>query len=171
MNVKLILAILLLFAMKISVAQSKRNILNNKIKSVTEIVTLYENGNKIIYTGSYTLYNKKGRIVEEISYGRDGGIQKKQTYTYDNDKNKTEETLFSKKEKGTAPKNDIENTRTTFRYNANNDKIEEKEYDSMGNMGKRIKCIYNAKGLKTKRETYLSGDRAESVKIYTYEFY
>lgn len=178
-------------------AQGKKEIVKNKIKSITENVTLNENGKQVTYKESYIFYNNSGKVLEETNFNKDGSIRKKATYKYDTKKNKTEETIFNKKEAEDNQKDVVVNKKTTFKYNANDDKTEEVEYDgnnkvikktaytynSMGEkitetyydgeekIKKKINYTYNAKGLKIKRETFGADNTPESIKTYTYEFY
>jgi hypothetical protein len=197
MNSKIIFSLLFVCMIWSSVfAQSKKKILKYKLKSITEYVTLHENGKELTYKESYILYNSDGKVLEETNTNRDGSIRKKETFKYDAGNNKTEATIYHKKE-ALTDKVEIENKRITFKYNANEEKTEEVEYDSNnkvtkksiytynlqgekscemcydgeGKLKNKINYTYNSKSLKTKRETYHADNTLESVKIYSYEFY
>lgn len=142
-----------------SFGQSKKDVKENKIKSVTEFVTFTENGKEITYKASYIAFNKKGEVIEETEFTKNGTIKKRETKKYDVNDNKTEETFFELKEKKTpkpAPeKVEITNIRTVFKYNAHNDKIEIIELDVTNSklITKQL-FFYNNKGEKDKEETY-----------------
>ena len=178
-------------------AQNKKTILKNNIKSITEDVTLYENGKEYTYKESYILYNIDGKVLVETCNNKNGILVKKETYKYDNENNKTEETCYNKKEAEQEQKMQIKNSRTTFKYNAHKDKTEEVEYDSnnkvlkkvvyvynnngekscetcydiSGKIKKKVNYMYNSKNLRTKRESFRENNTLESVKNYTYEYY
>jgi hypothetical protein len=176
-------------------AQSKKDISKNKIRSVTENVVLYGKGKETSYKESYTLFNKAGKVLEEVNYNLDGSIHKRDAFKYDNDKNKIEEVVY--KEAEDERKKPAENKKTISKYNKNGDKIEETEYDGTGKMlgktiyaynnfgekvselhydgggivNKKVKYTYDNKSLKTTRESFLSDNTLESIKKYAYEFY
>jgi len=178
-----------------SFAQSKKEVLKKKIKSITENVTVYENGKEATYKESYILFNKAGKIIEETTYNKDGSIQKKETFKFDNDKNKLEETYYRDAEE--EKKKGVESKKISYKYNVNGDKSEEIEYDGSGKVTKKIVYGYNGlgeknlethyngdgkllkkaaytydnKSLKIKREAYTATNVLESVKKYTYEFF
>lgn len=174
-------------------AQSKKKIEKNRIKSVTENVTFYDNGKEISYKDYYVLFSKGGKVLEEANYNKDGTFHKRKTFKYDNNKNRIEETFYEEADK----KNEIESRKIIFKYNGANDKIEELEYDGTGkiikkvvyaynnlgekvsemhydgdeNLKKKVGYAYNSKGLKIKRDNYRADNSLESIRKYTYEFY
>ncbi len=196
MNLKYIFCLFIIYVIGDSCfAQSKKTVLKNKIKSVIENVTLYENGKEVTYKESYILYNKEGQVLTETKYNKDGSIKKQETFQYATGRNMTEKIIYHQADED--QKKGIENKRTTFKYNLDNDKTEEVEYDSNskviqkviyaynnkgeknsetsydgeGKMKKKVNYTYNRKSLKTKRESYLVDNTLESIKTYTYEFY
>ena len=196
MNLKLIFGLVFIHLIGITgFAQSKKSILKNKIKSITENLTVYENGKEIAYKDSYTLFNKEGEILVETNYNKDGSIKKQSTYQYARGKNKTEETSFHQAEE--SQKKEVENKKTIYKYNSENDRTEEVEYDGKGNITKKVVYVYNnlgektsemhydgdgklrkkilytydGKSLRTNRTSYLADNTVESVRKYTYEFY
>lgn len=156
-----------------SFGQSKKDIKENKIKSVTEFVTVSENGKEITYKASYIAFNKKGDVVEETEFTKNGTIKKRETKKYDINDNKTEETLFELKEKKapkTAPeKVEITNLKTVLKYNAHNDKIEITELDATNSkLITRQLFFYNNKGEKDKEETYDAENRIIKKAVFYY---
>ncbi len=181
-------------------SQSKKEVKKNKIKSISEFISVMENGKPVSYQLSYIVFDKNGNTIENIEYNKDGSLKKKETCKYDSDNNKMEETCYSKKE-SKEPKsnseNKVENTKTVYKYNANKDRIEDCEYDGTsgklirkqvysydkkGNkcleetyndenkLTKKIVCTFNNKGLKTKKEHYNEKGDLEVTKKYVYEF-
>lgn len=173
MNSKFFYAFIFLCASGIvSYGQNKKDIKKYKIKSITETVSITENNKTITYKEYYTLFDKNGKIIEETEFNADGSIKKKETTKYDNNDNKTEETCFHEKEhlKNNAPLKESENTKTIYKYNSNNDKTEENEYD-VGN-GKLIRKqvnSYNNKGEKTQEETFDATNKSIKKIMYSYD--
>ncbi len=142
-----------------SLAQGKKDIKKNKIKSITEFVTVTENGKEISYKAYYVVFNKNSEIIEETEYTSNGSIKKGETTKYDVNNNKIEETYFEQKERKN-PKNNSEpiekiNIKTVYKYNVHNDKIEEEELDIVNaKLNKKHLFSYNKKGEKDSEETY-----------------
>jgi hypothetical protein len=177
----------------------KKEIKENKIKSVTETVTVYENGKEITRKDSYTLYNKDADILQNEEYRKDGTLRHREINVYDKKGNKIEETVFDaaprKDESENSPKTD-KNVKRTFKYNANGNKTEELEYDgngqllqkklfsydnhgnkileviydANGKLNKKIIYIYNSKGLRVEKKEYDGENNLLSVRKYQYEF-
>lgn len=183
----------------ISFAQSKKDIKTNKIKSITEFVSSFENGKEVTYKVHYTAFNKNGNIIEDTEYNNDGTIKKQETAKYDTNNNKIEETYYCQKKSSKTNPNPtaIVNIKTLNKYNAHNDKIEEEEldisngqlikkcifsYNSKGERNieesfnsekkliKKVIFIYDNKGLKTEKKTYNESNELEMTKKYVYEF-
>lgn len=165
---------ILLFACLLSlgaIAQGKKEVKKNKIKSVTEIVSTTEKGKEINYTAYYIAFNNDGEVTEETEYYSNGTIKKKKTIKYDANENKVEETFYQKKN----PKPDSEtealvNLKTVYKYNVHNDKVEEDELDA--NTGKVIKMHlfqYNGKGERNIEETYDANKKLIKKAVFTYD--
>src|ERR1035437_3027061 len=75
-------------------SQNKKEIQRNTIKSTTESVTETVAGEEVTYKDTYSTFDKKGDVLEEIKYNHDGTIYKKVTTKYDNSKNKIEEIQY-----------------------------------------------------------------------------
>src|SRR4051812_7667772 len=164
MKPKLFCLFFLLIFSFLSFGQSKKEIKKNKIKSITELTSVIENGKEITFKDYYYVFDKEGRGIEETDFNKNGSVQKKQSSKYDNNDNKIEETYFHDKELKTNEERAIaesaqnKNIRTVNKYNANNDKTEESTFDvSTGKLINKERFSYNAKGEKILEETY-NGD-------------
>lgn len=178
----------------ISFAQSKKAVKKYDIQSVTETVTIKVNGKELSYIESFTTYDKEGRVISMTEYNSDKTIKKQETATYDKQGNKIQETSL-KTEDALKPKVNFKRINTKF--NAQNDKIEEIQYDASNKIvkkevygynkwgqknsilvydgeGKIIKkqtVTFNDKGLKSEKTTVDENNKFISTKRYTYEFY
>lgn len=156
-----------------SFAQGKKDVKKNKIKSITEYVTIIENGKEITYKTYYVVFNKNADIIEETEYNNNGTIKKSETIKYDVNNNKIEETHFEQKEKK-IPKNNSQpieniNIKTIYKYNVHNDKTEESEFDITN--AKQLKkhiFSYNNKGEKDREETYNAENKMTKKETYYY---
>lgn len=165
--------ILFYFYLNFSQAQGKKNIKNNKMKSITEFVTITENGKESTYKAYYAVFNKNAEVIEEIEYNNNGSIKKKETTRYDPNDNKVEETCFYQKEKKTSKTNseqsDNSNLKIVYKYNAHNDRTEEEELDlNNPNLAKKHLFFYNKKGEKDLEETYNAEKKLIKKEIYIY---
>ena len=164
----------------------------HKVKSVTMFRTLYENGKPTTIKESFEVYDKNGNTIELTEFAKDGSVQRKETYVYDNHNNVTEEVI----------KDPIKNLdyKKTYRYSVIKDKtplVEESEFNAAGNLilkkvytynanGKKASetltdgagviiskqlFIYNARNLKTFRQTFNKSNVLENVKEWQYEYY
>lgn len=203
MKLKIIITFTLINSfLNYSLAQGKKDVKKNKMKSMTEFVTITENGKEITHKAYYVAFNKNADVIEETEYNNNGSKKKGETTKYDVNNNKTEETYFQQKERKNEKNNSepIENinTKTVYKYNVHNDKIEEDELDvtnakllkkhvySYNNKGekdleetynaekkmvKKETFIYNNKGLKVEKKTFNGNNELETTKKYVYEFY
>lgn len=174
--------------------QNKKDIKKYKIKSVTETITPYTNGQESSsYKNSYTTYTKDGKITNDTHFFSDGSVKRKETFTYDKNGNKTEETKYDAETK--VAKEGV-NKKITYKYDADNNEVEEVECDGSGkvirkstflysslgekttefeldgatNTVKKHTYSYDSKGLKIESKVYNDKNVLESVKKYTYEF-
>ena len=176
-------------------AQSKKQIKELKIKSVTEVSIIYKDGKEVSnYKSEYSTFDKEGNTTSQIEYNVDGTVKRKESTKYAG-KEKIEEIIEH-------PNGNSDNSpqkkykRTTWKFNSAGDKIEEVEYDASGNVLKKITCVYNAKGervfemeydgtgkllkksaysydkkgLRTEKKVYGSTDVLEKHVKYTYSF-
>jgi len=188
---KRLLIILICIALSSGVyAQKKKEIKENKIKSITTWQANKKDAKAEGYKLEYTLYDRSGRWLEKIDYNKDGSIDKKETVKYDAYDNKIEETKFVAKQSGSV------NKKVTYKYNANGDCTEEVEYkagvvtkksvytnnangkktvemvyDGAGNLLKKHVYTYNSKGMKETRQTFNKDGVLESGRQYIYEYY
>lgn len=174
MKLKFIYAFILINSfLNYSFAQSKKDVKKNKIRSMTEFVTITENGKETTYKAYYIAFNKNADIIEETEYNSKGTIKKGETTKYDVNNNKIEETHFHQKEKKN-PKNNSEeveiiNIKTVYKYNAHNDKTEENELDiTNAKLVKRHLFTYNAKGEKNAEEIYNAEKKMVKKETYVY---
>ena len=176
-----------------SFSQSKKDVKNYKIKSLTEWITVTENGKEIKYKDAFTSWDKNGNVTEKTEFNRDGTIKKKETAAFDSNGNKIAETLFDPKTPGEKADR---NERFTYKYDINDNKIEEVEYDpnikvlskkvnsynaygqktvemtydGSGKLIKKSVYAYNSKGLRVEKKDYSSENILQAVKTYVYTF-
>ncbi|MDP1745139.1 MAG: hypothetical protein Q8L90_06160 [Bacteroidota bacterium] len=174
MKLKIISALILISpCVNYSFAQGKKDIKKTKMKSMTEFVTITENGKENTYKAYYVAFNKNSEIVEETEYNNNGSIKKGETTKYDLNNNKIEETHFEQKEKKN-PKNNSEpieniNIKTIYKYNAHNDKTEESELDiTKAKQRKKHLYSYNNKGEKDQEETYNAENKMIKKETFIY---
>jgi len=177
-------------------AQSKKEkkaIKTYGIKSVTENVTETLNGKETTRKDSYTAYDKNANITAKEDYRKDGTLKHRETTKYDSKGNKLEESIFDAAETQLNPEKNIKHvckfdsddnkteeleydgngkliTKTQYSYNSNGDKILEVVYDASGKLTKKVVYIYNAKGLRVEKKEYDSANTLVSDRKYTYEF-
>lgn len=193
---KAIITLLLISALGISVsAQSKKQIKELKIKNCTETTILYEGGKETAtYKSGFRTFDKEGNTTEDTEYNQDGTVKRKETAKYSG-KNKVEEVVD---ERGDKDVNNSPKTykKTTFKYDADGDKVEEIEYDASGAVVKKTTYAYNknkdkqfevvydgtgklikktvygydTKGLKVSRSIYGPGDVLIKMVKYTYGY-
>ena len=154
-----------------SFAQGKKDVKKYKIRSITEIVSTTENGQEITYKAYYIAFNKDGEIVEETEYYSNGTIKKKETFKFDANENKIEETFYQKKNpKADSDSPGVVNLKTIYKYNAHNDRVEEDEIDgSTGKITKYHIFQYNSKGERNIEETYDDDKKLLKKALFTYD--
>ena len=188
---KRLLIILICVALSAGVyAQKKKEIKENKIKSITTWQGNKKDSKAEGYKLDYTLYDRSGRWLEKTEFKKDGSIDKKETVKYDAYDNKIEETDFDTKQGGSVNKKvtykynakgdcieeaeykaGVLNTKSVYTYNANGQKTTEMVYDGAGNLQKKHVYTYNSKGMKETRQTYNKDGVLESGRQYLYEYY
>lgn len=134
MKIQLI-TLLLLFStiLSISAQKKKKDIVSNKIKSITEINEDFEKNNGRSVKESFTAYDEYGNIVELIEYDDNGKEKKHIKYEYDDKDNCTKETYLN-------PKGQLEKT-VVFKYD-DGIKIEKTTYLPNGKIKVRKKYVY-----------------------------
>ncbi len=167
-----------------SFAQGKKELRLNRVKSISELVTVTDEGKEITYKDSYTLYGKNGKVIEKTDFNPDGGIKNKETEKYDRNDNVVEETTYAEngsKKKGKKNNgykeddpNDIptltpeKNSRKIFKFDSDNNKTEETEYDANGNQVKKITYTYTVNGAKS-NEIHLNANNKQDHRfVYFY---
>jgi antitoxin component YwqK of YwqJK toxin-antitoxin module len=151
---------LVLAAMPIFVlAQSKKDIREAGIKTITIYKSDYKTGVEKKVKESETTYNSNGSEAEVIEYDDLGKITKHEKYTYN--ANNDKETITEYDANGKVKKV------TKYSYNTNNDKAAEIECDASGNIKKSAKYIYSGK-FKTEKDVYDSSNKLTSKKTYVY---
>jgi hypothetical protein len=174
MKLKIIFAFIIINTfLNYSLAQGKKDIKKNKMKSMTEFQTITENGKEISHKAYYVAFNNNADVIEETEYNNNGSIKKGETTKYDVNHNKIEVTYFRQKEKKN-PKTNSEpieniNIKTVYKYNAHNDKTEEDEMDiTNGKLLKKHIYSYNNKGEKDLEETYNADKKMIKKETYIY---
>ena len=193
---KLIIGVIFLQIGVIVSAQSKKEkkaIKTYGIKSVTENVAETINGKEVTRKDSYTAYDKNANITLNEEYRKDGTLKHKETTKYDSKGNKLEETIFDAAETQLNAEKNIKHvckfdgddnkteemeydgsgkllSKAQYSYNSNGDKILEVVYDATGKLTKKIVFIYNAKGLKVEKKEYDASNILVSDRKYTYGF-
>ena len=173
--------------------KEKKAIKTYGIKSVTENVTEIVNGKETTRKDSYTAYDKSANITTKEDYRKDGILKHRETTKYDSKGNKLEETIFDAAENQLNPEKNVKHvcrydkednktedleydgngkviTKTQYSYNSNGDKILEVLLDASGKLTKKIVYIYNAKGLRVEKKEYDGTNTLISDRKYTYEF-
>ena len=175
-------------------AQSKKQIKELKIKSMTETSILYKDGKEVSsYKSEYSTFDKEGNTTSAIEYNVDGTVKRRETTKYAG-KEKVEEIV----EHPSANSGDGQKKykKTTWKYNSSGDKTEEVDFDAAGNIIKKTTYAYNSKGervfemeynrtgklikksafsydkkgLKTEKKVYGPGDVLEKHVKYTYTY-
>lgn len=148
--------------------QSKKQVKELKIKSVTETSVIYKEGKEVSnYKSEYTTFDKEGNTTSQIEYNVDGSVKRKETTKYAG-KEKIEEII-----EHPVPSNDNgeqkKYKRTTWKLNPKGDKIEEIEYDAAGNVIKKTTCVYNPKGERVFEMEYDGAGKLLKKSAYSYD--
>lgn len=149
-------------------AQSKKQVKEMKIKSVTETSVIYKDGKEAsTYKSEYTTFDKEGNTTSQIEYNADGSIKRKETTKYAG-KEKIEE-IIEHPTPSTDNGDQKKYKRTTWKLNPKGDKIEEIEYDAAGNVIKKSTCAYNAKGERVFEMEYDGAGKLLKKSAYSYD--
>ena len=168
---KIIIILFISFFVASAFAQSKKDMKKvNKfdVKSMTETITEMEDGKEITYKDTYTAFDKNGNVIEKDEYHKDGSLKYKSFAKYDGKGNKLEDSYTEtggKKEEG---KHKEKNVRHTYKYDVNNNKIEEIEMDNTGKVIYKMQISYNIKGDKTLENIFVD-DKLSSKVVYSYD--
>jgi hypothetical protein len=164
---------ILLFVLFISAAglsaQSRKQIKELKIKSMTETTVLYKDGKESAsFKSEYKTFDKEGNTLTSIDYNQDGTVHRKVVSKYTG-KDKTEEITENgpgKDEDDDAPK---KYKKVTWKYNAKGDKTEEVEYEASGAIAKKTVFAYNTSGDRTSEIVYDAAGKVIKKTLYTYD--
>ena len=144
----------------------KKEIKGFKIKSITEMVTEFNNGKESTRKDVFTAYDKNGEILSREDYHKDGMLKHKETNIYDSKGNKIEETIFESAEKQPKPE---KNVKHTSKYDSNDNLIEDMEYDGTGKLMQKMQFSYNSKGDKILEVTFDSDGKLTKKTVYTFD--
>ena len=166
-----IFGFLILLSVSDGVAQSKKQVKANRIKSTTEFTTETINGKEVNYKSTYTVFDKDGNTTEKTEFSVDGNVIHKTSSKFDGKGNKIEENEMVVKEvkKSDEPKPDVKTTKTVTKYNSSNDKTEEIVYDGSGKQIKKIQTSYNSSGDKTLEVKFDGNNTLIKKEIYNYD--
>lgn len=166
-RVLFLLAASFLFVSALS-AQSKKQIKELKIKSVTETSIIYKDGKEVSnYKSEYSTFDKDGNTTTQIEYNVDGSVKRKETTKYAG-KEKVEE-IIEHPNGGTPDPAPKKYKKTTWKFNTAGDKTEEVEYDASGNVTKKTTCAYNAKGERVFEMEYDGAGKLLKKTAYSYD--
>jgi antitoxin component YwqK of YwqJK toxin-antitoxin module len=136
-------------------AQSKKDIKNNKVKAITEIVTKDGKVTKDTFV-------KNGNALEEINFDNLGKIKERTVCKYNNINEKSEKVSFDA--------NGKQITKETYKYNADEEKIEENIYNGNNILVSRSVYTFNGKGLRKEKKTFDAKGNLIQTKTYQYEY-
>lgn len=142
----LLLSLMLLMVSVILIFSAYRPVVpaeSSGISSVTEWVTVFEDGKETTYKDEYKAYNKMGKPLMKINYRKDGTISEKEVWKYDSFGNRIEKIYYQEVK---AHKAETVRDHKTFKYNAYRDKIETIEYNNDGTVKEKTLLSYNADG-------------------------
>jgi hypothetical protein len=171
-------------------SQSKKQIKNLRIKTITETTTLWNKGKTNTYISSFTAYSKGNKPTNKSEFKMDGSIIKKETATYDSNGNKIEESFYelndiSKKSFKITTKYDFQGNKTEdvkcdgagnfmrkqkFVYDNFDNKIQELIFDVDDKLLRKVIYIYDSDGLKIKRQEFNEKNELVSERKYQYTF-
>lgn len=188
-----LIAFILLWFQPFCVAQTKKQIREFAIRSVTETVTNFENGKeKETFKAHFSSWDKKGNLVEEAGYNKDGSLKYRETRKFEDDREveETEEypagkkssdkpsyrktvSTYAKDKKVSEQLLDkdgkiLETTR--FTYNNMGDKTEELTLDATGKTIGSVRYEYDNKGLRTLKSEFDTDENLKRKSSYQYTF-
>lgn len=142
-------------------SQSKKDVRKNNIKSVTEVITEYENGKESTHNDVSKKFDKNGAVIQEINYDKNGVLKEKILTKNNKEGDKIEEAYFDA--------NGKQFERFTYKYNDSGEKTEEIKYDAKNVLISKSVYTINKNGLKTEKKTYDTKGKLIQVKKYMYE--
>ncbi len=141
-------------------SQSRKEVRDLDIVSVSEVEVDYEDSNGKETLKFVTTYNVRGNIIKEMDYDKSGKLAEIITYEYDEDDNKIKEVHY-------RPNNKVVKT-NTYSYKKGL-LTERREYDENNKLMSRNTYKYE-NGLRTERSEYDESDRLIEKKKYIYKF-
>jgi hypothetical protein len=150
-----------LFMSVLVFGQSKKDVKKFGIKSITETLTTFVDGKALTINDSYQKFDKKGQLIEEMTYDRYGKVKHKRQMKYNN--------LGDKEEESTFDSTGHLEAREVYKYDSEGEKIEEIRYGAKGELLSKAIFTLDARGLKTERKTYDAKNKLIEVKKYIYE--
>lgn len=157
-SIKGLMFIVLTFLSLMAFAQKKKEIKKLGIKTV---VSKDYVGNAVL-NDSKTIYNKNGKVTEEIKYDSLGNLKSSIRYKYNGNDDVVMETYFNADNKITSIKK--------YKYDAQQLKTEEELVDRDNRLIKKHIYSYNKNNLKTERRTYDAKNTLIATKKYSYEY-
>jgi len=146
-------------------AQSKKQIREYGISSVTETITLFENGiEKETFKSQFMSWDKKGNVTEDAAWNREGSIRYREARVFDGDEEMEEILEYPAGKKGS----DKPLFRKTVSKYSGGNKTEEKVFDKDGKLEETTIFTYNGMGDKT-AETATDG-AGQKTGYNTYEY-
>jgi hypothetical protein len=149
------------FGQTINEQRERERIAINKIKEITVWNHKYANGqpSPTGYKSSETTYNSQGLAVSVINYKSTGAISSKQSYSYDNNGNKTQYVNIDGKDGKIT-------FQQTIVYDNQNNKLSEYGFD--GSEPYRIIYKYNSQGKQSDITRYKANNSIDEKWVYTY---
>lgn len=170
--------------------KEKKAIKTYGIKAITEYVTETVNGKEITRKDSYKTFDKNANVTYSEEYFKDGKLKHKETNKLDSKGNILEESVYDAAEsralkiykkvyKYDSEENKIEESefdengklmkKTENTYNSSNEKVSETEYNSEGKINKKTSYTYDSKGLRATKTETDSNNQVISKRLYKYE--
>jgi hypothetical protein len=150
-------------------AQSRKQIKELKIKSMTETTVVYRDGKETAsYKSEYKTFDKEGNTLTDTEYNQDGSVKRKETNKYAG-KDKIDEVVENYNTGSDDNDGPKKYHHTTWKYNSNGDKIEECEYDAAGTLLKKTTIAYNNNGDRMFEMTYDGAGRMTKKIAYGYD--
>ncbi len=175
------------FFYDVSFAQSKNQIAERNIKSITQHIVDERKENKSEKT-TLARYDKHGNDIELIEYNEDSTISKWEKHTFNKN---DDETFFqeldkkgkqkkkvvsvfdvfgNKTEELTYNSEDSLTEKSVFAYNNFNDKISETVYDKDGKLKTKAVYEYESKGMIKSKVIYNAENKIIYTRTYKYEY-
>jgi len=163
--------------------ETKKDIQLNRVKSITEYITLGEGKNGKPFKSSYSFFDKKGNMIEKSDFTPDGNLWKKETTKYDSRGNIVEVSNFEEKDlkgreiAGKTKKDSISgnkmhliiNSKSISKFDLENNKLEETEFDENGKQVRKVVYTYNSNGERSGKIHYDADNKLEKKVSYTYD--